>query len=238
MADPDAVIGISGGEPTLYKAQLLGMLETVLCERPDLSFHVLTNGQHFDETDIERLRNPLFLKVQWGIPLYGRTAALHDEIVGKIGAFDRLQESLSHLMMAGASIELRTVLLSTNIGALPDLARYVVSHLRFVDSWSIMQLENIGFAKNRWTELYVDHRKQFGPIAEALDYAILYGVAARLFNFARCTVPAEFRDLAAPSISDWKRRYAAACELCDEKARCCGFFEWHPDPDSVGVTPL
>jgi His-Xaa-Ser system radical SAM maturase HxsC len=238
LAPPDCVIGITGGEPTLYKEQLLQMLERVIGARPDLRFHVLSNGQHFDEADAQRLRNPIYRRVQWGIPIYASTTDLHDEIVGKSGAFARLQESFAHLIFAGASVELRTVLLSTNFEELPALARYVVSRLRFVDVWSIMQLENIGFARNRWLELYVDHSRNFGPIGEALSLAVLHGVNARLFNFARCTVPAPFREYAPASISDWKRRYADACAGCSERGRCSGFFEWHPDPNAVGVTPL
>lgn len=46
LAKPGELIGISGGEPTLYKGQLLGMLGRVLHAREDLQFHVLTNGQH------------------------------------------------------------------------------------------------------------------------------------------------------------------------------------------------
>jgi His-Xaa-Ser system radical SAM maturase HxsC len=231
-------VGVSGGEPTLYKAELFSMIETVLTSRPDLQFHVLSNGQHFEASDVDRLRQPLFRQVQWGIPLYAAEPALHDTIVGKAGAFARLEQSLAYLILAGASVELRTVLLSSNIDELPALARFVCSRLRFVDSWSIMQLENIGFAKARWSHLYVNHAERFEPIGQAIDTAALHGVPARLFNFARCTVPKEYRELAAPSISDWKRRYASGCEPCTERASCSGFFEWHPDADTLGVTPL
>lgn len=238
LAPKNCVIGITGGEPTLYKEQLLGMLEHVIANRPDLRFQVLTNGQHFDQSDVGRLRSPLYRHVQWGVPLYASEAGIHDEIVGKAGAFDRLQEAFAHLISAGAVVELRTVLLATNVEHLPRLARHVISRLRFVDAWSIMQLENIGFARNRWRDLYVDHSRNFEPIAKAVTAAILHGVNARLFNFARCTVPTEFRDYAVASISDWKRRYAKACSKCAEIDRCSGFFEWHPDPDALGVTPL
>ncbi|WP_206516984.1 MULTISPECIES: hypothetical protein [unclassified Mesorhizobium] len=51
LAPEGATIGISGGEPTLFKAQLFDFLQRVLSARPDLSFHVLTNGQHFGEGD-------------------------------------------------------------------------------------------------------------------------------------------------------------------------------------------
>ena len=239
LAEPDTLIGISGGEPTLYKDQLCGMMERVLRARPDLEFHVLSNAQHFRPDDVARLRDPVYRRVSWGIPLYAPIPALHDDIVGKTGAFARLEESLACLLMAGARVELRTVLINSNLAALPALARYITARLRFIEIWSIMQLENIGFAKNRWPELYVDHRQQFETIADALDCAALHGVSAQLFNFARCTVPEPYRPQASASISDWKRKYAPACASCRERDSCSGFFEWHPeDQMQQGVTPL
>lgn len=238
LAEPDIVIGISGGEPTLYKEQLLGMVERVLAARPDLAFHILTNAQHFEGEDIERLRDPRYRRVCWGIPLYAAEPDLHDEIVGKTGAFARLEVSLAHLLCAGARVELRTVLVQPNLGSLVPLAHHVGVRLRFIESWSIMQLENIGFARNRWASLYVDHRQGFGQIAAALDLASLQGIPARLFNFPRCTVPEQYRHLAAASISDWKRKYAAGCTPCTEKDSCTGFFEWHPESAMEGLRPL
>lgn len=239
LAEPGSLIGISGGEPTLYKDQLLGMMERVLGQRGDLEFHVLSNGQHFERDDIERLRDPRFRRVSWGIPLYAPEPALHDEIVGKEGAFERLQQSFAFLLLAGARVELRTVLLATNVAVLPSLARYVTARLRFIEVWSIMQLENTGFARNRWGKLFVEHGADFGPVGDALDCAAMHGVRVQLFNFPRCTVPAPYRHLAVASISDWKRKYVAACGECRERDRCCGFFEWHPEADAIaGVSPL
>ncbi|MDV3455834.1 His-Xaa-Ser system radical SAM maturase HxsC [Sphingomonas sp. HF-S4] len=238
LAEADSVIGISGGEPTLYKGQLLSLIERIVAARPDLAFHVLTNGQHFEAADVARLRNPLFAHVLWGIPLYARDPGLHDLIVGKTGAFARLEQSLAHLVMSGARIELRTVLVQDNLAELPALARYVTTRLRFLHAWSIMQLEHVGFARNRWAQLYVNHSRDFAPIAAALDHAKLHGMPARLFNFPRCTVPEQYRYLAAASISDWKRRYVETCGSCREREACTGFFEWHPDAATAGVHPL
>jgi His-Xaa-Ser system radical SAM maturase HxsC len=236
LAEPNSVIGISGGEPTLFKAELLAMVEAVLSERPDIRFHILTNGQHFDIDDVERLRNPLYRRVQWGIPLYASQAVLHDEIVAKAGAYDRLHQSFIHLLRAGASIELRTVVLKSNLADLANLASHLSTNLRFIHGWSIMQLEHIGFARRRWAELYVDHRYEFAPIAEAINRATLFGIDVALFNFPRCTVPPAYRALAPASISDWKRKFMAGCNDCREQAACSGFFEWHPDDGKV--TPL
>ncbi|TCP82887.1 His-Xaa-Ser system radical SAM maturase HxsC [Sphingomonas sp. PP-CE-1A-559] len=239
LAPEGMLIGISGGEPTLYKERLLTLMERTLSIRADLSFHVLTNGQHFTAADIQRLGAPKYRRVSWGIPLYSAEPALHDLLVGKDGAFAQLEDGLSHLAMAGARIELRTVVMNDNVGGLPALAGYVSSRLRFVEAWSIMQLEHVGFAKNRWPTLFFDHSGRFGPIAEALDRAQLHGVRAQLFNFPRCTVPAAYRSLAIASISDWKRKFAPACSDCREQTKCSGFFEWHPDEEArLTVRPL
>ena len=239
LAEEGSLIGISGGEPTLYKPQLLDMLERVLAARTDVQFHVLTNGQHFDEGDVGRLSHPVYDRVTWGVPVYSRDAALHDRIVGKEGAFARLEEGFAVLLGAGCRVELRTVLLSANAAALHDLARYVTTRLRFVEVWSIMQLEHVGFARRRWPELRFDHAADFSPVAAAIDHAHLHGVHAQLFNFPRCTVPIAYRHLARPSISDWKRKYVPECGSCSERDRCSGFFEWHPEEEArAGVRPL
>jgi His-Xaa-Ser system radical SAM maturase HxsC len=239
LAPRGAVIGITGGEPTLYKEELLCLLERVLEQRDDLTFHVLSNGQHIESNEIERLRQQVFRRVIWGIPLYSSEPALHDEIVAKPGAFDRLQQSFHRLLLAGARIELRTVLLEPNASQLPSLARLISTKLRFVETWSIMQLEHIGFAKNRWSQLYFDHYADFGPIAAAIDTMLIAGLQVRLFNFPLCSVPEAFRRFAAPSISDWKKKFMPGCASCGEQQNCSGFFEWHPiDHPSAKVRPL
>jgi len=239
LAPKDAVIGVSGGEPTLYKEELFNLLEQTLKHRLDLSFHVLSNGQHFDANDVERLRQLPYARVTWGIPLYSSNEELHDRIVAKKGAFRRLEQSLHVLLLSGANIELRTVVMQSTVPGLPDLARHVAARLSFISSWSIMQLENTGFAKNRWRDLYYDHSRDIGPIVTALNLADLHGISARLFNFPLCTVPGNYRHLAPPSISDWKKKFAPGCSTCAARNECAGFFEWHPEDQLMeAVQPL
>jgi hypothetical protein len=66
LAPEGAMIGISGGEPTLYKQELFALMLGTLSTRPDLSFHVLSNGQHFTEEDVPILRQFPKGKVLWG----------------------------------------------------------------------------------------------------------------------------------------------------------------------------
>jgi len=236
LAPEGAVIGLSGGEPTLHKAALFALLADAREKRPDIFFHILSNGQHFEPGDIAEIRASN-ANTLWGIPLYSHEEATHDRIVQKDGAFERLLDSFIHCLAGGMRIELRTVLLRDNLAHLPALARMIANHLGFVSQWSIMQLENIGFARNRFDSLYVDHRNDFAPLAEAIDIATPFGLPVSLFNIPRCSVPAAYRDYAAASISDWKRRFPPACGDCREQADCAGFFAWHPET-RMEVTPL
>ena len=238
LAPPGQTIGISGGEPMLHADALLAMLEQVLAERGDLAFHVLSNGQHFTREHRARLRQPAYARVAWGIPLYSADPATHDGVVAKPGAFERLMDAFAHLLLAGARVELRTVLTAQTLPGLEPLARFVALNLAHVEQWSLMGLENAGFARNRWDQLRIELPRDFGPIGRAIDRATLHGIPARLFNVPLCQMPAAFRPFAVASISDWKQRFGTPCQACAARPECSGFFEWHPDALVEGVTPL
>lgn len=238
LSPPGMTIGISGGEPTLHMEPLLEMLEQVLAARGDLSFHILSNGQHFTREHALRLRQKYYRKVVWGIPLYSAAPTIHDEIVAKSGAFERLLQSFEQLMIAGARVELRTVLMAPNLDCLQALARFVTLNLPQIEQWSLMGLENIGYARNRWNELALRLPNDFAPIAAAIDWALLHGVSAKLFNIPLCQLPEAYRTFAVASISDWKQRFAPVCNTCRVQSECSGFFEWHPEDLVSEARPL
>jgi len=226
----NSVVGISGGEPTLYKNELFNFITKVLVSRPDIEFHVLTNAQHFDSDDLNNLSR-LRENIVWGIPIYAASAETHDKIVGKKGAYGRLFESFSYLLESGARVELRTVVLKDNTSQIPKLAKYIGRYFQWVEVWSIMQLEKIGFAKIDWELKFEDTSVFFDFIEDALVISKACGINAQLFNFPTCTVPKEHQILCVDSISNWKKRYIAACNSCSAKTTCCGFFEWYNELD-------
>jgi His-Xaa-Ser system radical SAM maturase HxsC len=229
LAPMGATIGITGGEPTLHKRELFRFLRNALAERPDLRFHVLTNGQHFEPDDHNDMQAWESNRVLWGVPVYSPFAAEHDHMVGKDGAHARLSESLALLATWGAEIELRTVVLAPAAPSLRTLARWLITHTPFVSFWAIMQLENIGFGRKNWTELFADTSAHFDDVAAAVDTATAHGLPVSLYNFPLCTVPIGYRKFAVSSISDWKRRYLTTCHGCNLRDRCGGFFEWYPE---------
>lgn len=227
LAPIGATIGISGGEPLLHKHRLFEMLSHVTKARPDIRFHVLTNAQHLDGGDIETLSDLGWDRVLWGVPIYSASADVHDRIVGKDGAFRSLERGLATLLRAGASVELRTVVLQQNWDDLPALADFVSTRLSAVSFWAVMQLERIGYGRMNWTTSFKDTSTDFDPLARAIDIAAARGIQAWLYNFPACSVPLGYRGHAPSTISDWKRKYLDFCDGCSARGTCGGFFQWY-----------
>lgn len=227
LAPQDAVIGITGGEPMLFKDQLFALMTQVYAERPDLTFHVLTNGQHFAPEDIELLKSSTLSSVLWAIPVYSSDPETHDRIVGKIGAFEKLVETFELLSHTPAQIEVRTVIMQSNQAHLAGLANFLTTYIPFASQWSIMQMERIGYGRMNWGDEFFDTSTNFSTVARALCIAHGRGLEARLFNFPLCTVPSAYQRYAVASISDWKCKFEDFCEGCSLRDQCGGLFEWY-----------
>lgn len=238
LAPVGAEIGLSGGEPLLHKVRLIAFLDAVLTDRNDLSFHILTNGQHFDPSDLPWLRRHR-RRLLWGIPIYSATSSMHDEIVGKDGAFGNLTRNLALLELAGAAVELRTVILKQNEPDLPDLADFITRQLPFASRWAIMQMERIGYGRMNWNRCFFDNSTNFAKLGIAIDVMRARRQDVELYNFPLCTVPPPYQNLAMKAISDWKRKYLSACSSCAERQNCGGFFEWYREDDGfMEIHPL
>lgn len=229
LAPDKATIGLSGGEPMLHKQQLFDFLERSLSARPDLKFHILTNGQHFENEDADFLKRLPSGSVLWGIPMYAANAAVHDKIVVKAGAFKKLCESLALLAKVGAIIELRTVMMSSNAKHMPALAQFIATHVPFINFWAIMQMESIGYGRMNWDKEFYDTSISFNTLSDAIDLSVALGTEVALYNFPRCTLPDRYRRFSVNSISDWKQKYLPECMECTLKAQCGGFFEWYQE---------
>lgn len=225
-APRDAVIGISGGEPLLYKDRLFDLLAKVHVTRPDLAFHILSNGQHLQESDLDRLSALPLHQIRFAVPLYSSQPDVHDQIVAKQGAWHKALEGIAILMEAGADVEIRTVLMQPNVHDLPQLAQFLAWNLPDIGHWAVMQMEYIGFARKNWTELFYDHSLDLGPLRAAAIIAIQHGLALQLYNMPLCTLDDALRPLAPRTISDWKQKYFSDCTDCRLKEACSGFFAW------------
>lgn len=99
-----------------------------------------------------------------------------------------LERGLATLLRAGASVELRTVVLQQNWNDLPALAEFISTRLNFISFWAVMQLERIGYGRMNWTSSFKDTSVDFDPLARALDIVTVRGTQAWLYNFPACSV--------------------------------------------------
>ena len=72
------------------------------------------------------------------------------------------------LANSGSRIEMRTVLMKNNIHDLPNLANLISSSFSWIEIWAIMQLENIGYAKMNWDQIFFDNSIDFKSLNDAL----------------------------------------------------------------------
>ena len=231
LAPSDATLGITGGEPLLYKYEVFALIAQTFVERPDIKFHVLTNGQHFAKNDLVTLNSPAFQNVLWAIPVYSSSPEIHDRIVGKSEAFLNLMRSFLFLSKSLAQIELRTVVMKSNENSLAELADFLSRNIPFASFWSIMQMERIGYGRLNWQTEFVDTSKQFENVARAVNITQARGLDTRLYNFPLCTVPKEYQVYCVPAISDWKKKFESFCLDCELIKKCGGFFEWYKHND-------
>lgn len=218
-------LGITGGEPTLLGDRLLELIAALAHHLPTTALHLLSNGRGFASGALARrvaaLRHP---DLMIGIPLYSALAEEHDYVVQARGAYDQTLRGILALKRHGVRVELRVVVHRETYAGLPELARFIVRNLLFVDHVALMGLELMGFARANLEALWIDPIEYQCELAEATRVLARAGLAVSIFNHQLCTLPPELHPYARSSISDWKREYLAECAACSQRDVCGGFF--------------
>ena len=233
-------LGISGGEPTLYRDGLLEILAKCKAVLPRKSIHVLSNGRLFkDPTWIEALAGLGHPQLSWGIPLYADNATDHDHVVQSQGAFSETLQGLYNLARANQVIEIRVVLSRLTTPRLPELAHYVFRNLPFVRHVALMGIESTGLARKHHEALWIDPLDYQEALTQATYFLFNRGMPVSIYNLPLCLIPAHLSRFARQSISDWKNLFIDACQQCAAIEQCSGFFKSHTDRwQSRGIQPL
>jgi His-Xaa-Ser system radical SAM maturase HxsC len=220
---PDC-LGITGGEPTVKWSKLIEVLEKCSQFLPNTSIQLLSNGLVFKDyakvNEMRQANNKLFI----GIPLFSDIDDIHDELVGKEGAFWDVVAGLHNLERGKISVELRVVVSKVNLNRLPQLSEFIYKNFPFVSHVSFMALEPIGKAKQNIDVLWVDPVECQEKLTEAVSHLWRRGITSMLFNFPRCLIAKSLQPISVKAISDWKIRYSDECNQCCEKPECGGFF--------------
>jgi len=229
LLDPgEEQLGISGGEPTLYREGLLQILSKAKEVLPEKSLHLLSNGRLLhDKSWISDLRQVNHPQLTWGIPLYADNARDHDHVVQAPGAFSETVQGIYNLARANQRIEIRVVLSRLTTPRLPELAHFIFRNMPFVEHVALMGIENMGLAKKHYEELWIDPVDYQEELSQAAHFLDARGVAVSVYNLPLCTLRPSLMPLYRQSISDWKNLFIDTCQSCAGITRCAGFFKSH-----------
>jgi His-Xaa-Ser system radical SAM maturase HxsC len=240
LIDPETrQLGITGGEPTLFKDDFLRLIEHCKTRLPETSIHVLTNGRMFFYRLFARrlgaLQHP---DLVLGIPLYSDIDSEHDYIVQAKGAFEETVLGLHHLSQFGVNVEIRIVLHRQSLPRLSRLAEFIARNFPFTVHVALMGLEMFGFVHRNYEQLWIDpyhYQKELGMAVEILASA---GLNVSIYNHQLCLLDPNLWGFAKQSISDWKNIYLEDCARCDVRAECGGLFQSAAKKHSAYISPI
>lgn len=240
LIDPQTQeLGITGGEPTLFKDDFLRLIEHCRDRLPNTALHVLTNGRLFYYREFARkLAGIAHPDLMLGIPLYSDVDCEHDYIVQAKGAYDETVIGLQHLAQFDVPIELRIVLHKQTHRRLPRLAEFVARNLPFVVQVALMGLETVGLANANLDALWIDPYEYQPQLKEACEILFLAGLNVSIYNHQLCVLDRALWRFSRKSISDWKNIYLDLCNECDARNDCGGLFQSAAKKHSSYIKPL
>ena len=217
-------IGITGGEPTIFKDEIVRLLETCSKKFPAVPVAMLTNGKNFDDFDFAKRCALANCRTTYCIPLYASYSEKHDYIVGSDGSFVRTMNGIYNLIRLRQSIEIRVVMLRQNYEDLPLIVDYIYHNMPFVIHVALMGMEITGMADTNCSSVWIDPSDYQRELKECVIRLRRYGLPFSIYNLPRCLLLPELWGFDEDSISSWKKTYLPICATCAEKERCCGVF--------------
>lgn len=219
-------IGVTGGEPFVYKERVINILNQCKNYLPSTQIQILTNGILLK--DIEYVKDIAKIGINnlfFCIPIYADTDYEHDFIMQNKGAFENTIQALYNLAACGQLIELRLVMLSLNYKRLPQIAEFFYHNFPFVKHIAFMGMEAEGFAKKNIKELWVNPISYMPNLEKAVNYISQRNIDVSIYNEQLCLLPESLWPFSCKSISDWKNVYLKTCASCKLKKKCGGFFK-------------
>ena len=233
------MIGITGGEPTLFPDRLIEYFDVINRKFPSARVEILTNGSLLSDFAIaKRLALAAPLNICYCVSLHGDTASLAESIMRCEGGWDKAIQGITNLARLQQQIEIRVVVTKNNAPFLEDIAVFLYRNFPFVYHIAFMGQEITGEAVGNYHDIWVEPMDYAERLDRAVRYLASMDMNISIYNIPLCLLPETSRRFAARSISDWKQAYIAKCEGCSLKSDCCGFFTTSGTHYPRGIRPM
>ncbi len=157
---------LSGGEPSIHPDYL-----DLLAYGKQVGYgwiQTVTNGRMFAYDKFSRRAVAAGLD-EATFSMHGHTAELHDYLVGVEGAFLQSMRGLATLLSSGVVVSVDVVINARNVAELPEILDFFMA--KGVGEFDLLWLVPFGRAWKNRRELFVDTRKAFGYLREAIRRA-------------------------------------------------------------------
>ena len=240
LIDPNTrELGITGGEPTLFKNDFLRLIDHCKRKLPATALHVLTNGRLFYYRDFARkLAEIAHPDIMLGIPLYSDVDDEHDYVVQAKGAFEETVLGLHNLARYSVPVEIRVVLHLQTYRRLPQIAEFIARNFPFAAHVALMGMEMFGFVNANLDDLWIDPHDYQPALKAATEILYLSGVNVSIYNHQLCVLDQSLWPFARKSISDWKNIYLEPCNECIMREACGGLFQSDAKKHSAYIRPF
>jgi His-Xaa-Ser system radical SAM maturase HxsC len=240
LMDPSTeLLGMTGGEPTLLKDDLIRIIQACRQSLPHTALHLLSNGRLFMYEDYaKRVAEAGGSALTIAVPLYSHLSQEHDKIVVAQDGFAQAITGLHHLAKYRQRLEVRVVIHAMNHHRLRALAEFIYRNLPFVAHVTFMQMEIKGYVKKNLQQLWVDPFEYQPELMRAVAYLDLVGMAVSVYNHQLCVLDQSLWPFARKAISDWKNIYLQDCEKCVEREHCGGLFASAETVHSAYIVPF
>ena len=240
MIDPETPeLGITGGEPTLFRDDFLRLIEYCKNKLPNTALHVLTNGRIFFYREFaEKLGAINHPDIMLGIPLYSDIDSEHEYVVQAKDAFEETVLGLHNLARYNVPVEIRVVIHKLTYRRLSQLAEFIARNFPFTAQVALMGLEMFGFVNKNLAELWIDPYDYQAELLKAVEILYLSGLNTSIYNHQLCVLDRRLWQFARKSISDWKNIYLEQCEQCVMREQCGGLFQSGAKKHSAYIQPF
>lgn len=240
LLDSDTeMIGITGGEPTLFPERLEEYFRLINKRFPNVRVEILTNGSVLSDFDIAKslaLEAPM--NTCWCVSLHGDTPSLAESVMQCSNGWDKALHGIINLAKLQQQIEIRVVITQNNAQYIEDIARFIYRNFPFASHVAFMGQEIVGAAEANYARIWIEPTIYANGLDAAVRFLDAMRIKVSIYNIPLCILHKTSRSFARRSISDWKQCYCSQCGKCDARDECCGFFETSGDRVPRGIHEL
>ena len=220
---PIVKIGITGGEPTLKRKDLLILLKKSFELFPNAKIDLLTNAKKLSDFNYSKelaITNP---NITFCISFPADNMEDFNSIF-RIDIYKDTLKAIQNLAILRQVIELRIVILKQNYLRLKPLSEFIYRNFPFVSHIVFMGMEITGYAFDNITLINIEPQEYNINLLESIQFLNQREMNISIYNMPYCLVDERIWRFLRNSISKWKQSYKKECNLCSMKSKCSGIF--------------